>query len=685
MASGWDLTALLNAADPAAPRVERHLWAVHLLEWLRHEGSSRQAGGDQSNDQDDKRSPGEATTPTPVLRLRQLCQVLERHEAHRAAVQGVVGSIARGADVVSLFADFGFAPRASFSSELMERVRSYLLPGTPDTPSLAELFALLFEPADTAWIARIDGPTLARIAALWPAEGWREAMLDAVAFLCSAVRAAGFGSALRLRMTDAALVGDPFMQLAAAASRVRAAMLDADSGALQREVNFLRALLDACRRAAATVAAHLEEFGVSLHIVFEADQLRARTERVELLLDTLLAEHAPGETADAADQARWLLHALVTVHAQRRSLRALFAQHGTQLARQVAERSAETGEHYITRSHEEYHAMLRAAAGGGAVIALTTFGKFAVMALGLSAFWGGFWAGANYATSFVVIMLLHWTVATKQPAMTAPALAATLAQVRGGATEGDAAVESFVDEVANLIRSQVAGIVGNLAMCFPLVLLAQWLAQAVWGAPLVGASEAMHVLETLTLLGPTALFAAFTGVLLFASSLIAGWVENWFVLHRLDSAIAWNPRIQARLGANRAQRWARWWRSHISGLAGNISLGLMLGLVPVLIDFVGPAVEVRHVTLGTGQLAAALGALGWPVLQSAEFWWCVAGIAATGILNVGVSFWLAFKVALRARGVQLRERAQIARAIRRRLWTRPLTFVLPPPRAWPSG
>ena len=32
----WDLTALLNAADPAAPAVERHLWLMRLLQWLRH-------------------------------------------------------------------------------------------------------------------------------------------------------------------------------------------------------------------------------------------------------------------------------------------------------------------------------------------------------------------------------------------------------------------------------------------------------------------------------------------------------------------------------------------------------------------------------------------------------------------------------------------------------------------------
>ena len=86
------------------------------------------------------------------------------------------------------------------------------------------------------------------------------------------------------------------------------------------------------------------------------------------------------------------------------------------------------------------------------------------------------------------------------------------------------------------------------------MLAAQWLARITLGEPLVGEKEAGHVLDSLTLLGPTALFAAATGVLLFASSLVAGWVENWFVWHRLDSAIAWDPKIVARLGAARAQR-----------------------------------------------------------------------------------------------------------------------------------
>jgi site-specific recombinase len=351
----------------------------------------------------------------------------------------------------------------------------------------------------------------------------------------------------------------------------------------------------------------------------------------------------------------------------------MLGRHYSLLARQVAERSAEVGEHYITRDRAEYRDMLARAAGGGAVIAGTTFLKAAIFALGLTAFWAGFWSGVNYAASFVIIMLLHWTVATKQPAMTAPAMAASLAD---GVDEEK--IERFVDRVAQLIRSQAAGIFGNLAVCAPLVLVIQFAWRGLFGAPVVDEELADYMLHSLTLLGPTALFAAFTGVLLFASSLIAGWAENWFVFHRLDSAIAWNPRFVARLGAARAQRWARWWRANISGLAANISLGMMLGLVPALFSFFALPVEVRHVTLSTGQLAAAAGALGSGVLQMPAFWWCVAGIAVTGVLNLGVSFALAFSVALRSRGIQVRERRRIVAAIRHRLRVAPLSFVLPP-------
>ena len=681
--NGFDIEALLDEADASAPLVERHIWLIRVLDWVRR---------------------GE-----PVSGTQYVVRLLEGQPERRARVVALLGAFWRETDVAALLADYGFSPRSAFLNELGERVRRRLLPASPETHDLSVLFNLLFSHADDGlWLARLDDATLQGIGRLWedalaaPPEaseagalGWRDPFFDAMLYLGTQVRATGFTPAFRSRMgislgqdfdapepnraelSSEASARNAYRQLThvieqlrdQAEAHLRAAPQSPWPASLLHDAQYLRALLDTCAQAASGLHGHLDTQGISVNLVFQIDQLCERCRRIELLLEAVL-------TPQPLPALHRLVVTLVDVGVRRRSVRALFSQHTSQLARRVAERSAETGEHYITRSRTEYRDMLRRALGGGAVIAGTTFLKFAITAIGLTAFWGGFWAGVNYAASFVLVMLLHWTVATKQPAMTAPAMAASLPR---GVSASDAEIEGFVDRVAQLIRSQAAAIAGNLAMCFPLVLAVQLIAKAVFGETPIGDKDARYVLDSLTLLGPTALFAAFTGVLLFASSLVAGWAENWFVLHRLDSAIAWNPRIVARLGTARAQRWARWWRANISGLAANISLGLMLGLVPAMLGFFGVPIDVRHVTLASGQLGAALGALGWGILAQGAFWWCVAGIAVTGVLNLTVSFTLAFRVALRSRGVRLQDRRRIGTALWRRLRMQPMSFFRPPP------
>ncbi len=665
MVGGWDLTALVNAADATATQAERHLWLVRLMEWLRHAPPT--ASPPLPAAVDDPR------TPRPVLRLKHLLNQIERHADVRLRVLALRAAFWRDIDAASLMADFGFGARVSFAGELWSRVQAHVLPGTPATSELAALFPMLFEAGDAAWIDALDADTAAR-AALWfgPPEGTlRQSLLESLMRLASTAQAAAFNPALRQRMDTAMLAERPFHKLGSATAALHASISAGNTEAALRDAAFLRALLDAGSRAAASVMPHLEQHGISADIVYDLDQLNGRLTRIERLLDSLLAPDA----GSAIQEGRHLLVELLGVLHDTQGLRALFAHHYSLLARQVAERSAETGEHYIARDRAEHRDMLRRAAGGGAVVAGTTFAKFAIALLGMTAFWGGFWAGAMYAASFVLIMLLHWTLATKQPAMTAAAMAATLP---AGSAATDEEMAAFVDRVAQLMRSQIAGIIGNLAAVVPVVLLVQWTSRAAFGGSLLGVADAHHVLHGLTLLGPTAIFAAFTGVLLFASSLIAGWAENWFVFHRLDSAIAWNPRIVAALGSPRAARWARWCRCNVSGLAGNVSLGMMLGLVPALLAFVGLPIEVRHVTLATGQLAAAASILGWSALSSPDFWWCVAGIAMIGVLNLGVSFYLAFKVALRSRGVRIKDRGRIAAELRLRVRSAPLSFLWPP-------
>ncbi|WP_404300745.1 site-specific recombinase [Alicycliphilus denitrificans] len=653
-----DLAQLLADLDPAAPLAQRHLQLLALLAWVR--------GHDQ-------------TVEGATGRVALLVQAAEQSPALRARLTAWWAQLTRHLDITTLLADFGFAQRTSMASELAERLRYKLLPVSPETQDASELFMLaLPHEFDARWLAALDEALLARLlAVLLPAQDdgeggagaseWQRALLDAITYCAGQILATGFAPELRLRMSEAVRAEQPFHALLRDAESLRVEVLHPlrTGERLQQAVQGLRERLDTCRAAVNSVYAHFEDNGISVGLVFRLRQLRARILRVRELLECLLSPRP----AVAALQ---LMSHLVIVGRVRRSVRALVAANSSLLAAKVAERSAETGEHYITRTRAEYLAMVRQAAGGGLVMAFTTLFKFGLYALALSAFWGGFMAGVNYAVSFVLIQMLHFTVATKQPAMTAPAMAAKLKEL-----EGDQAVESFVDEVAHLVRSQVAAVLGNVLLVFPAALALALLSAQALGRPAIDAQHAMQTLDALHLLGPSLLFAALTGVLLFASSIFAGWVENWFVLHRLDSAMQYNPRITRALGARRAARWAQFLRDHISGLAANISLGFMLGLVPAFAAFFGLGLEVRHVTLTTGQIGVAAATLGQQLLHEPAFWWAVALVPLNGALNVGVSFYLAFRLALRAHNVGRVDRRRIYRALRRRARHAPLSFFVP--------
>lgn len=655
--------ALLAGLDPDAGQAERHLWLIALIEWLR--------------------GP-EADVPATLKRLGALLDAAEADPGWLARWQLWWRRLRQDLDLAPLLADFGFASQSAFMTELGHRIRRKLLPSSPVTSDMGELFGLLFhDPLDARWLAALPARQLEQLGTLLGSEpeprgapgdrptsrlsGWEQTLMDALSFCIGQISATGFRPELRSRMSVEARQARSFQDLPMALENFRraAATQGLDSAEARAQLPELHRLLDEARQAAYSVYAHLEEHGISVGIVFRLRQLRERVLRATTLLDCLLSEQRPRTTA------RLIAH-LVQVGHESRSIRALISTSTQLTAARVAERSAESGEHYITRNWDEYRDMLLRAGGGGAVMGFTTWFKFLLGGLALSAFWGGLAAGLNYAIAFVLIQLLHLTVATKQPAVTAPAMVAKLRDLRS--REG---VLRFVDEVAHLFRSQVAAIIGNLALVIPVVAL---ISTALWlttDAPMLTPEKARYVIDSHQLLGPTLLFAAMTGLLLFASSIIAGWVENWFVLHKLDSALAYHPAITRRLGKRLAQRCSHFMRTHVSGLAANISLGLLLGLVPAVAGFFGLELEVRHVTLVTGQLTAAVMALGWTVLLEPAFWSAVAATLLVGPINLAVSFYLAFRLALKARSVSDVNRQRIQGAIRHRLRRAPLSFLWP--------
>jgi site-specific recombinase len=97
----------------------------------------------------------------------------------------------------------------------------------------------------------------------------------------------------------------------------------------------------------------------------------------------------------------------------------------------VIERAGRTGEHYVTSSRREYWRMLGSAAGGGVITAGTAIGRFLIKWGQFPLFVDGALSSLLYAGSFLLIQFLGFTLATKQPSMTAAALAGTIRDQAG--------------------------------------------------------------------------------------------------------------------------------------------------------------------------------------------------------------------------------------------------------------
>jgi site-specific recombinase len=645
------LDLLLARPDPAAALAERIEWAEDLLAWLRQD--------------------------QPDTRLRLVFQVLERQPETRLRIARTLRSLLRDTQALDLFAETGLPRASGFLLELLHRLGSRLLPSSPATRDLDEIFDRLFpHPGDADWLEGLDDEALRQLFELWhhgetPDDtGWntlRADLEDALVQLATRIRVTGSGPAIRARLSRNGFRELPFQKLGIALDHQlhlhRTAAAEADQAA---GLNHLRALIDAGGAALDEVSAHLEQVGVSTALVYDLERLRAQLRRLELLLEPW---------ADPTVTPRRMLAVLAELvrddHA-RRSVRELCRQNLHLLTRRLVERNAETGEHYIARSRAEWSAMFRSALGGGAVLSVTTLVKFGITARMLPAFIEGVQAGLNYAISFAGLQLAGFSIATKQPATTAPALASKMHELRDPSR-----VESLVDEILALVRSQAAAVAGNLLAVTPGVLLLDALWRALTGNHALTAEKSKAVLESVSPLGGAWVFAAFTGVLLWTSSLIAAAAGNWFALRQLRPAISGHRNLRTVLGAARTARLALWLERNITSLTGNVSLGFLLGMAPAIGHFVGLPLDVRHVTLSTGQVAAALASSGLAAVSGWTLLITVIGLLGIGALNLAVSFGLALRVAIRARDLRGPEQRVIYFAILRRVLRQPWSLFIP--------
>ncbi len=120
-------------------------------------------------------------------------------------------------------------------------------------------------------------------------------------------------------------------------------------------------------------------------------------------------------------------------------------------------------------------------------------------------------------------------LATKQPTMTASALANIMRSERGAERLDD--VPNYAVQIC---RSQVAAALANVGMVSIGAFAFSSLRQFVSGHPFLDPHQAEHVFEALSPVDSgTVWYAALTGGVLWAASLVGGWFDNWTVYHRL--------------------------------------------------------------------------------------------------------------------------------------------------------
>ncbi len=665
------LDLLASSASPRDTLENRLNWLVDLVQWIRHPDHRRE------------------TSTQPIVqiqagRLRRWFDVLDKNPGWKIKVAETLRSIIQETNALDLFSETGLPRRFGLFHELSERLAAKFLPPRPGSAELGVLFDRLFPHRDDErWIDNLDEPSLQRFKALLEFEvssvekDWNSLaadLEDAIIHLTAQLRVAGCSSAIRLRTKNRRIQELPFFKLSTVVQAALQSRKQGDLAGLVPELNQLRLLIEGCYRSQEEVLAHLEDYGVSTDVVYQLAYIDAALKRLEGLLELAFKPDLPLTRVGS------FVAMLVRENQARESVRELLRQNFRLLTRKMVERNAKTGEHYIARTAPEYWEMVRRASGGGVLMSLTTWFKVLVLTLHLAALWEGVAASLNYALGFVAIQLCGFTLATKQPATTAPALAARMHQVRD-----PQALSALVDEAVFLIRSQFAAILGNIALVVPAVVGLHFLVLLLTGAPILQAKKAVDTLDSLSLLGPSLFFAGLTGGLLWASSLIGAWADNWFAWHRLGEAFTSDRRLTRLLGPSRTVRFARFWQHHVAGFGSNISLGVLLGLLPELAKFAGLPLDVRHVTLSSGFAAAAVATLGWGALLTGPFWLAVAGILMIGVINVTVSFALAMFVAIRARDVQSPERRNIYQALFLRLRQQPLSVVFPTRMPTPSS
>lgn len=614
----------------------------------------------------------------PGAGLAALTHFFTHYPRYRTALRGLLCRLLSDDTATGLYAETGILANTGFLTELGRRMVGKVLPA-PRDETLRGLFGTLFDRGeDVDWLSAApatDWQALINVCGFADDEPARwhgawQALADALDILSVRVAAVGVEPELLRHYRVPRTHNNPYLAQNAEMQRWLDSLRGIHGDAVDvPDVRQLTMLLGQCAEVGDRVRRAAHRAGASFALTFSLRRLAQMLARMHTLIALLVARNdgSPSTTDARVSFAVELVQAEANSHGMRDHLRS-----GTDLiALQVTEHASRTGEHYITTTRREYVTMFRAALGAGGIIGVMALIKTLLGGLHLPLLIEALAFSLNYALGFLLIYVLHYTIATKQPAMTAQTIAAQLSSGRR------ADVDAVALLVARVSRTQFVAVLGNVALAMPIAFTATWLAVA--GGADAPIAKVPVLIRDLHPLASLAIFhAAIAGVWLFCTGLVSGYFDNLAAYERIGDRVR-AMRWLKIFGDARRARLANWLQEHLGGVAGNLFLGFALGMTGFVGIILGLPLDIRHVTFAAANLAIAWAGSEY-ALSAAVIGIALIGIALIALTNVAVSFALALWVAFHARGEDFSSLPALAAALWRHFRRAPLSFFLPPRR-----
>lgn len=410
------------------------------------------------------------------------------------------------------------------------------------------------------------------------------------------------------------------------------------------------------------------KYGISGKINQSLLKIRQQTERIYDIVQLLVID----TDEDVLIKSKQLIFNILSYKSHKNNISDLINDSTRLISHLITNHTAETGTHYITSTRKEYMTMFYKASGGGIIVGALCVLKMLYGYIPGSDFSHAFLYSMNYAMGFVMIYLMGFTLATKQPAMTAATMTKVLSE-EGNAQRNNT---EFAHLVSKLFRSQFIAFVGNVLLAFP-VALAIIYGLDVFFSQNLAVERSDKLLKDLDPFKSKAiLHASIAGFYLFISGIISGNIGNNSVFYQIPERIAKNLSIKSFFGKKFAKGLSKYYAKNWPGIVSNFWFGVFLGATAPVGMFFGLDLDIRHITFAAGNFALGLYGKDFSV-DSYTFWMSFVTVFLIGFFNFLVSFSLSMFLAFRSRKMNFGQVSEIYKEIFRYFMKHPLKFFLP--------